>query len=513
MAAPNVASDESVVVGGASKVIDSFPDNRLDSFDDDDDGNIDDDAFDLNGVTFRSAHRRLERPVTAMPAINRPSGRLNLPVSTPNFQIGKVNIIILKQGPLNKTKLVENGKKHRKNWTSSHVVLTDTFLLFFKDAKTFASMQSGGLTKPDHCVDLKGASVSWCTSDKSKRNNVFEVTTALLGITILLQNSDQSNATEWFRDIREVADILTRRQAELLDPASRRHGSDSAIPQTSTLQLPARKLNANSSTKVNRTISLKLKFSSGASELELAAPPSPSVASTGTSAQSNKVNIREKLRKFFMRRPAMDDLFRRGIMKNEPVFGSTLRELQAADLCDVPLFVKKCVAEIEKGDLLKTDGVYRQSGNLSHIQKIRFQVDQGNLAILETVDDVHVLTGALKLFFRELKEPLILWDVVDRLLLACNHQSKKAKLKQMKDCIVSLPQAHRSTLAYLLRHLLRVTELKDTNRMQIPNLAIVFGPTLMWPPSSLVSHNLALSMMQQNIIVEALLNNVESIFS
>ena len=78
---------------------------------------------------------------------------------------------------------------------------------------------------------------------------------------------------------------------------------------------------------------------------------------------------------------------------------------------------------------------------------------------------------------------------------------------------MSLPQAHRATLAYLLRHLLRVTELKGTNRMQIPNLAIVFGPTLMWPPSNLVSHNLALSMMQQNIIVEALLNNVESIFS
>jgi hypothetical protein len=214
-----------------------------------------------------------------------------------------------------------------------------------------------------------------------------------------------------------------------------------------------------------------------------------------------------------MRRPAMDDLFRRGIMKNEPVFGSTLRELQATDLCDVPLFVKKCIAEIEKGDLLRTDGVYRQSGNLSHIQKIRFQVDQGNLAILETVDDVHVLTGALKLFFRELKEPLILWDVVDRLLLACNHQNRKAKLKQMRDCITSLPQTHRATLSFLLRHLIRVTELKETNRMQIPNMAIVFGPTLMWPPSTLVSHNLALSMMQQNIIVEALLNNIDTIFA
>jgi hypothetical protein len=33
--------------------------------------------------------------------------------------------------------------------------------------------------------------VAWCASDKSKRNNVFEVTTALFGITILLQDSDQ----------------------------------------------------------------------------------------------------------------------------------------------------------------------------------------------------------------------------------------------------------------------------------------------------------------------------------
>ena len=44
----------------------------------------------------------------------------------------------------------------------------------------------------------------------------------------------------------------------------------------------------------------------------------------------------------------------------------------------MPLFVTKCIAEIEKGDLLQTDGVYRQSGNLSTVQKIRLQVrDRG----------------------------------------------------------------------------------------------------------------------------------------
>merc|ERR1712025_22843 len=101
------------------------------------------------------------------------------------------------------------------------------------------------------------------------------------------------------------------------------------------------------------------------------------------------------------------------------------------------------------------------------------------------IEDVHVLTGSLKLFFRELKEPLIPWEIVGKLLLAANHQSKKQKIKQIKDCVMTMPT---------------------------PNLAIVFGPTLMWPPPHLVSVNLALDMMQQNIIVEALLNNVQNIF-
>lgn len=94
---------------------------------------------------------------------------------------GNVNISVIKQGPLHKTKLLENGKKQRKNWNVAHIVLTDTFLLFFKDAKSFANLQSGNNSKPDFCIDLKGAIVDWCSSDKSKRSNVFEVSSAILG--------------------------------------------------------------------------------------------------------------------------------------------------------------------------------------------------------------------------------------------------------------------------------------------------------------------------------------------
>lgn len=47
-----------------------------------------------------------------------------------------------------------------------------------------------------------------------------------------------------------------------------------------------------------------------------------------------------------------------------------------------------------------------------------WQVDQNNLSVIEDEEDVHVLTGALKLFFRELKEPLIPYQLFHKAIKA-----------------------------------------------------------------------------------------------
>ena len=113
---------------------------------------------------------------------------------------------------------------------------------------------------------------------------------------------------------------------------------------------------------------------SSSDPLQLTSPDSPQAAGGVLPFVKEKSRIREKLRKFFLRRPAVEDLMKRGIMKNEPVFGSTLQLLAKADHSDVPLFVKKCIAIIEgRVEYLATDGVYRQSGNLSVVQRLRLQ--------------------------------------------------------------------------------------------------------------------------------------------
>ena len=57
------------------------------------------------------------------------------------------------------------------------------------------------------------------------------------------------------------------------------------------------------------------------------------------------------------------------------------------------------------------------AGVLSKIQKVRFEVDSGNLSYLDLTDslDVYIVGGSLKLFFRELQEPLIPWDIVEEM--------------------------------------------------------------------------------------------------
>lgn len=52
-----------------------------------------------------------------------------------------------------------------------------------------------------------------------------------------------------------------------------------------------------------------------------------------------------------------------------------MAELHLQDKTAIPIFVLQCVNHIEKCDEnLKTDGLYRISGNAAQIQKIRFEV-------------------------------------------------------------------------------------------------------------------------------------------
>ncbi|KAM9671311.1 rho GTPase-activating protein 12 isoform 5-T12 [Trichechus inunguis] len=192
------------------------------------------------------------------------------------------------------------------------------------------------------------------------------------------------------------------------------------------------------------------------------------------------------------------------------VFGSNLANLCQRENGTVPKFVKLCIAHVEEHGL-NVDGIYRVSGNLAVIQKLRFAVNHDEKLDLNDSkwEDIHVITGALKMFFRELPEPLFTFNHFNDFVNAIK-QEPRQRVAAVKDLIKQLPKPNQDTMQILFRHLKRVIENGEKNRMTCQSIAIVFGPTLLRPEKE--TGNIAVHTVYQNQIVELILLELSSIF-
>ncbi|XP_018644847.1 rho gtpase activating protein, putative [Schistosoma mansoni] len=201
----------------------------------------------------------------------------------------------------------------------------------------------------------------------------------------------------------------------------------------------------------------------------------------------------------------------RSLTRYESVFASTIIQICENEDSDVPNFIVRAIRAIEARGLDHI-GIYRSSGNGATIQKLRCAVNQYNYSLNSEKWSLEVLTGALKLFFRELKEPLITFKVypeVDQ-LLGDNDLAPDIKVIKMRELINSMPVPHINTSRIFFHHLYRVMQLSSINQMHSYNLAIVFGPSLIWPEVESVAYR-ALKSVQVPCI-EYLLTHVEEIF-
>lgn len=222
---------------------------------------------------------------------------------------------------------------------------------------------------------------------------------------------------------------------------------------------------------------------------------------------NEKTTIKEKLLRLLRKRSSRDLLEKKGIIKLEPIFGNTLRNLQDSFRTSVPEFVARTIALIESEKNITSQGVYRASGNLATIQKLRFDVDRGNLNVLnDYADEVDVLTGALKLFFRELSQPLISYELYGQLLKVAESEDTTNVHQKIQQIINKLPKSHKETFLAFVHHLLKVEEHKEENKMDLHNLSVVCGPSLLWFPDSCSSENLLKNSANAVRVMELVLN-------
>ncbi|XP_031753032.1 rho GTPase-activating protein 9 isoform X2 [Xenopus tropicalis] len=387
-----------------------------------------------------------------------------------------------KASQLNKTKIAEGGRKLKKNWSASWVVLTGNSLMFYKDPKVLVpSGWKPSNSKPESSVDLRGATID-STQEMSSKKNVIHLR-MVTGNEYLLQSDKDLLIQEWYDALQRVIERLDR-ENPLDDIILRRAGSVEVLDGSGGEEESPLK------TKDNRKFSL----------------------SWVSSNPSDKKKVRTRLKKLLVRRPPLQTLQEKGLIKDQ-VFGCRLDALCHRENSTVPKFVCMCIEAVnERG--LEADGIYRVNGNLATIQKLRFIVDREEKLDLSTSDweDVHVITGALKMFFRELPEPLIPFSMFEQYVEAVQIPDLDERIETIKDLVSTLPEPNHDTLKHMLSHLKRVMEHSETNRMTTQNIGIVFGPTLMRPEKELFS-NIAANMVYQNQVVEHFLTYYEELFS
>ncbi|KAG0340109.1 hypothetical protein BG004_006549 [Podila humilis] len=135
------------------------------------------------------------------------------------------------------------------------------------------------------------------------------------------------------------------------------------------------------------------------------------------------------------------------------------------------VFLKESVVNL--GGLC-TEGIFRISGDLGAVAELRARIELGNYDIAG-ITDPHVPCSLLRLWIRDLPEPVIPYDMYQLCIQGAQDKDAVARV------VNSLPMWHKEMIVYLVSFLktFNNTSVRESTKMSLSNLAMVFAPTLL----------------------------------
>jgi Rho GTPase-activating protein 32 len=177
--------------------------------------------------------------------------------------------------------------------------------------------------------------------------------------------------------------------------------------------------------------------------------PAPLVGSLALSPTKPVLRKHGKLiaffRSFILARPSRRRLKQSGIYR-ERVFSCDLSEHLLNSQQEIPMVLKCCAEFIEEYGIV--DGIYRLSGITSNIQKLRRAFDEERIPELSHPDirqDIHAVSSLLKMYFRELPNPLCTYQLYDNFVEAIQSHingDEELRLRLIKQTVRKLPPPH-----------------------------------------------------------------------
>ncbi|XP_047711739.1 protein FAM13A isoform X4 [Prionailurus viverrinus] len=192
------------------------------------------------------------------------------------------------------------------------------------------------------------------------------------------------------------------------------------------------------------------------------------------------------------------------------LFGVSLQDLQQQGLTEngIPAIVGNIVEYLTKHGLTQ-EGLFRVNGNVKVVEQLRWKFESGVPVELGKDGDVCSAASLLKLFLRELPERVITSALQPRFIQLFQDDRNDAQDSSLRALIKELPDVHYCLLKYLCQFLTEVAKHHVQNRMNVHNLATVFGPNCFHVPPGLEG------MKEQDIcnkIMAKLLENYDTLF-
>ncbi|CAH7668687.1 hypothetical protein BY996DRAFT_4591138 [Phakopsora pachyrhizi] len=177
----------------------------------------------------------------------------------------------------------------------------------------------------------------------------------------------------------------------------------------------------------------------------------------------------------------------------------------------VPLLVRMCIEEIEKRGM-RVEGLYRISGKMQSVTQLVHEIekDEDTFKFDSDRHDIFTISGVLKLYLRQLPQPLFPFPLVERVSFTNQIEDHRANgFRALSKRLRRLPPAHQATLKLVCEHLARVASLSEENKMTPSNLGVVFAPVVFLDDAS--NQQLPSQAWKDNLM-EVLIENHEVIF-
>lgn len=181
-----------------------------------------------------------------------------------------------------------------------------------------------------------------------------------------------------------------------------------------------------------------------------------------------------------------------------------------------PAFVVDAIQYIIRHGLGAT-GLFRESGSQSNMKRIKDNLDKGELLSTQDLADVNDVAGALKLYVRELPEALCTFKLFSAFCDTLKLTDIAVRMDETRVLLQQLPLPNQTLLETLCSMLYIVSRNHVINKMHVSNLALVFGPNVLYSDPSISGNGTDLMRMQldsANVIgvVSFLIEHCEALF-